>query len=452
MLAWVMGGCSRTPVITIEIVTPVGQDTFAGATRLRVTNATPPAQEELSLEGGFKTLELPALDASGDVTSVTVEALDDSGAVLARGATPPFRLYATDALLRIYVARVGSFGTAPASLVPARTGVGVSSFSGVGALIAGGVDAQGTPQPWAALYNEYLHEVVQVADLGVARGGMSLFEVTDTVVAAFGGIAPQGVLASLEIFDPWQGIMGAWTTVASLDPPFARAEAPCATLESAILCAGGSDAHGAPVSTAALIARKEDPTLQPVPGTLAAARAGHTVTPQFGRTAALIYGGGLAGDPVAERYVAATETFVSLDLDGALMRTWHAATPLPDGSILVTGGVDSGGKATADAIRIGLDGAVRLYPGVLSKPRARHTATLVGTNLLLVGGDDGANVHADAELLDTASLTVTASLSLAGPRTSHTALLLASGTVLIISGTDDEGKPLERLELFTPLP
>ncbi|MBI5479632.1 MAG: hypothetical protein HY906_12285 [Deltaproteobacteria bacterium] len=445
--------CGKNPVISLEIVTPTGEDTVAGATRLRVRNATPATENEISLVGGAEiTLDLSDVTAGGDSTTVTVDALDDAGTVLAHGSTPPFNLLPAESFLRIYVGRTGAVGEAPGALAAGRTDVGLATMAGLGALIVGGADASGAPVAVTTVYNEYLHQVAQAADIGAARAGVTVFEASDSVVVAFGGRTAGGVSSLMEVFDPWQGYTGVWVAysaegVASL----ARAFAPAAVLTDGVLCAGGTDGADAPLASAVTMVAGDAPLATALTSPLAAARAGHTVTPQLDGGAALIYGGAVATDaPVAERYSPGTQTFTPLDLDAALMRSRHSATLLGDGRVAIIGGVDAAGAARADVIVVAADGTAALYEAVLQTPRARHTATLVGGAILVAGGADDAGTLADAEVVETTTFTVAGTAPLRGARAGHAPVLLASGTVLIAGGVDGDGAPLARLELYTP--
>jgi hypothetical protein len=459
LLRWALLGllgacaaCGKTPIISLDIVTPAGEDTFAGATRLRVRNGTPASEKEVALSGSAAvSVDLSGLSAGGDTTTLTVDALDDAGAVLAHGATPPFSLTASEAYLRVYVGRAGAFGEAPGALAAGRTDVGLTTLTGLGALIVGGADVNGAPVAVTTAYNEYLHQAAQAADLGAARAGLTLFEASDTVVVAFGGRISGGVSSLMEVFDPWQGYTGVWVAystegVASL----ARADAPAAVLADGILCAGGTDGSDAPLASAVTLVAGSAPAATAVTASLAAARAGHTVTRQLDGGAALIYGGATATDaPVAERYSTGTQTFTALALDAALMRSQHSATLLDDGRVAIVGGVDTTGAARGDVIVVAADGTATLYEAVLRAPRSRHTATLVGGAVLVAGGADDVGALADAEVLETSGFTVTGTAALVGARAGHAAVLLASGTVLLAGGVDADGTALARLELYT---
>jgi hypothetical protein len=120
-------------------------------------------------------------------------------------------------------------------------------------------------------------------------------------------------------------------------------------------------------------------------------------------------------------------------------RTSHTATLLPDGKVLIAGGQ---GLASAELYDpSGPFGPVSVSAGSMSSPRARHTATLLGTGqVLIVGGGS-----ATAEIYDPATGLFTQTGSMALPRSGHTATLLNDGRVLIAGGA-----PSVIAEIFDP--
>jgi hypothetical protein len=76
--------------------------------------------------------------------------------------------------------------------------------------------------------------------------------------------------------------------------------------------------------------------------------------------------------------------------------------------------------------------------GSLNTARGAHTATLLPNGMVLVAGglDSSSNVSASAELYDPASGTWTATGSLNTGRAQHTATLLPNGMVLVAAGFD----------------
>ena len=93
----------------------------------------------------------------------------------------------------------------------------------------------------------------------------------------------------------------------------------------------------------------------------------------------------------------------------------------------------------------------------MATKRVYHTATLLKTGkVLIVGGWDGSNTLASAELYDPATQTFAPTSGMITPRHSHTATLLADGRVLIAGGTGDYalgypyGVPIFSAEIYDP--
>src|SRR5262249_24831477 len=130
-------------------------------------------------------------------------------------------------------------------------------------------------------------------------------------------------------------------------------------------------------------------------------------------------------------------------------RAWHSATMLPDGTVLILGGIGSNRQPLAEPqILHPEDGTVPPPSIPEMTPRTHHTATLLTDGRVLVaGGDDASgNASAAAEVWtqETGALdTVTMSAG----RSGHTATLLSDGRVLLWAGT---GALIASGEIFDP--
>ncbi|HSL32877.1 MAG TPA: kelch repeat-containing protein, partial [Candidatus Limnocylindrales bacterium] len=182
-------------------------------------------------------------------------------------------------------------------------------------------------------------------------------------------------------------------------------------------------------------------------------RGGHTATPlRDGRV--LIVGNDGTGpdfaDPAsAELWDPATGTFTPTG-SMAVARRGHTATLLPDGRVLVIGGID---PTSPDGRPIALaeawDPATGAFTaaGTLAAGRTEHSATLLPDGRILVAG--GGECSRTAEIWDPATAAFTPTGSMAASRAAHTATLLPDGRVLALGGWGDDDR-VATAELWDP--
>ena len=151
----------------------------------------------------------------------------------------------------------------------------------------------------------------------------------------------------------------------------------------------------------------------------------------------------------AELYDASTGSF-SLTRNMAALPYWHTATALHNGTVLLTGG--AGGYAEL------YDPVADTFTATGSMLNVNnhnaHTATLLSDGRVLIAGGyknpDGTYALGTAEIYDPATRAFTATGNMIIRRSSHTATLLADGTVLIAGGFNTDGGPIARAELYDP--
>jgi len=122
---------------------------------------------------------------------------------------------------------------------------------------------------------------------------------------------------------------------------------------------------------------------------------------------------------------------------------------LPNRAVLIAGGVVSSSSASASAELYDPANGIFATTGNLTTARSDHTATLLGSGLVLLAGGLAlapAGPTASAELYNPATGTFAATGSLKVARAVHVAALLNNGTVLIAGGAG--GTVLSSAELY----
>jgi Bacterial Ig-like domain (group 2)/Abnormal spindle-like microcephaly-assoc'd, ASPM-SPD-2-Hydin/Galactose oxidase, central domain len=228
-----------------------------------------------------------------------------------------------------------------------------------------------------------------------------------------------------------------------------------------VLVVGGLNGFGTALSSAELY--------DPSNGTFAL--TGSMTSPRFRHTATLlndgrvlIVGGESSGtgppSPLAsaEIYDPASGTFTAA---GTMStgRYFHTVTTLPNGKVLVAGGVFStsnGNFILSSAELYDPVAASFTLTGSLNNAREEHTATLLtnGTGMvLIVGGNNGSggvNGFVSAELYNPATGAFITTGNPNTARSGHVAHLLNTGKVLIAAGYVPGGHELTTSELYDP--
>ena len=145
----------------------------------------------------------------------------------------------------------------------------------------------------------------------------------------------------------------------------------------------------------------------------------------------------------AELYSPTTGLFANATQMNAGGRQSHTATLLPNGKVLITGGFSSSGNAVSQTEIYDPSTGIFSFTGAMVTPRGEHTATLLQNGKVLIHGGVIAYNNAllpppdrlNSELYDPNTGTFTALSNVLGPRVGHTATLLNDGTVLITGGS-----------------
>lgn len=240
--------------------------------------------------------------------------------------------------------------------------------------------------------------------LSTPREDHSATLLPDGRILLLGGRSPAGsLLDSGELFDPTRQAV----TALGVRLPAPRADHTATLLlDGTVLIAGGTD--GTRVLDSTLRFDPAAQTISPLSARLSIPRRGHTATLLPDGRVLLVGGSGTAGPPLdsAELFDPATGTFATLAAAHpsqghlATARVGHAATLLPDGTVLVLGGTGKGTTSLASGELIEpASGTVSPASTELLRARQDHTATLLGDGSLLITGGVGSGPLGTAERL-----------------------------------------------------
>ena len=302
----------------------------------------------------------------------------------------------------------------------------------------GGRMSDGTTLPSLRRVNASGQVEASVA-LGAARWGHGLTVLDDGKLMVLGGSDASGALSTVERLDPATGVA---TAAAPLALPRASIEQ-VVTLSTGerLVLGGGDDAT-----------RGRPELYSPATGTTRLLGAAGSATPATATGAVvtalmsgeLLVTGGGAG--VGWRL---GPTGAVLGTSQGVVRVGHTATLLGDGRVLLVGGGDDGNEGGSLASVELYDPATRTFVATtsLGHGRRRHAATLLPSGeVLITGGVDasGAAVaeverFTPAEAASGSTFTTVGKLHI--PRWDHGSSLLADGTVWVAGGVVAEAKP-----------
>jgi hypothetical protein len=187
--------------------------------------------------------------------------------------------------------------------------------------------------------------------------------------------------------------------------------------------------------------------------TMSEPRSGHTATLLPDGRVLLI--GGMISVCGAEVSTASTEIYDPLTgttkPSGKLSmpRAGHTATLLADGDVLVTGGgADQKALLCAELYRAKTGEFVSVGP--MSAPRERHSATLLADGRVLVAGGTVARPSDAADIYDPRTRMFTAAARMRSRRAAHSSTLLKDGRVLIAGGAESLESVLRSVEIYDP--
>lgn len=181
-------------------------------------------------------------------------------------------------------------------------------------------------------------------------------------------------------------------------------------------------------------------------GPLAMARRAHVATLLDDGRVVVLGGDRGTGTPTVlsevERYDVLTGQFSTLS-PLSRPRSHHTASKLRDGRILVAGSVDyaANGLSSAAAEICGNDGDACRATNPMNEPRADHAATPLPDGRVLISGGGGsvfnneASLYATTTIFDPSNASWSAGPPMPSARFNHVALALPGGTTLIVGGS-----------------
>ncbi len=294
---------------------------------------------------------------------------------------------------------------------------------------------------------------VQTGTMAVARVDFATAALHDGRILVAGGATVGGVpTTSAEIYDP---ATGRWTATGSM---MATHVDPVATVlrDGRVLVAGGLSSFGSDATflSSAEIYNPTTGTWSPT-GSMDVPRILATIAPLPDGTVlvAAAYERGLNGwfpSDSADVYDPATGTWKPT-ASMAVARAYGSATALPDGSVVVAGGVGTGASLDSAEVYDPSSGAWSLT-GAMIEARSQHVAVALRDGRVLVaGGTQERTALADAELYTPATRTWSGAGAMTVPRTVSAAVALADGTVLVDGGLSEAtGPALSSADIYDP--
>jgi N-acetylneuraminic acid mutarotase len=317
-----------------------------------------------------------------------------------------------------------------------------ASLAGDGSvLLIGGSRGQGTLSTSIDRFDPRSNTLLKVGDLRNGREGHQAVRLNGGRILVTGGNSGLAVTTA-EVIDERTGAVSA-----TGNPRVGRTSHTATRLgNDKVLITGGYTSGEGEVFGISRSAEIWDPATNQfrlLPATMRMARAGHSATLLPDGRVLIV--GGLSVDAsyqFAEIFDPATETFsVSAAVDNR-ERGLHATVQLPDGAVLVLGGETEATRPVAWVTQFGGNGGTSQILANLVQPRTLvEGAVSRDGRVFLFGGEIGpGNLTTDTAEAYSPATGGMPIASLPGPRVGHTTTRLTDGRFLIAGGEDADGR------------
>lgn len=290
-------------------------------------------------------------------------------------------------------------------------------------------------------YDASKDEVVDAGMLTQARSGHSATRLADGRVLVVGGGDEASYLLSSELFDPAKPASAAWSAGPKLLENRFGHHALLLPTGEVLVTGGGSD--GIELATI-LLYQVATSSWKLALGTLKQARRAHQATLLPGGKI-LISGGETGGGVHGKTYLDSLEvldlasgTSTPLAVTMSKPRSYHSATLLADGRVLIVGGTcgSCGKPVDLDDLYDPKSDTVTTLPHPGGGVTTHLAARLLDGRVLVAGNDYGANARVVALELTGASPGWSTLPSMAQAHVSGSSAVLLDGTVLVVGGHD----------------
>jgi hypothetical protein len=326
-----------------------------------------------------------------------------------------------------------------------------ASLAGDGSvLLIGGSRGQGTVSTSIDRFDPRGNTLLKVGELRNGREGHRAVRLNSGRILVTGGISGLPVTTA-EVVDERTGAVGR-----TGNPRVQRVSHTATRFgnDKVLITGGYSSGEGAVfgISRSAEIWDPATNQFRLLPATMKVARAGHSAT-QLPDGRVLITGG-LSPDAnyqFAEVFDPTTETFSVFASVDNRERGLHATAQLPDGSVLVLGGESEATEPRASVVRFRSDGGgtSQVLAGLVRPRTLVEGAVSRDGRVFLFGGEVGpGNLTTETAEAYSAATGAATIADMPYPRVGHTTTLLPDGRFLIAGGEDGDGLPVRQVLFY----